>query len=70
VERSAWTDARLDDRFDRIDRELIDLRIEIRELRAEMQAGFAEVRQTIFRTNLSLIVAMIGLFATILARGA
>jgi len=67
MERSAWTDARLDDRFDRIDHELAELRVDIRELRIGMQTGFAELRQTIFRWNLTLIAAMIGLLAAILA---
>jgi hypothetical protein len=69
MERSAWTDARLDDRFDRIDHELAELRVDIRELSIEMQTGFAELRQAMFRWNLTLIAAMIGLLAAILARG-
>jgi hypothetical protein len=76
VERPAWTDARLDDRFDqidkrfdRVDRELVEVRTEIRGLRTEMNTGFRELRQTLFRWNLTLVTAMIGLFATVIARG-
>jgi hypothetical protein len=70
MERSVWTDARIDDRFDQIDRRFDRIEHELVMLRTEMQAGFAEVRQAIFRTNLTLIAAMVGLLAAILARGA
>lgn len=45
--RSAWTDKRLDDRFDHIDSELAQLRAEMRQLRVEMRQGFAELRAEI-----------------------
>jgi hypothetical protein len=75
-QRSAWTDARLDDRFDqidkrfdRVDREIAQLRADFRQLRTEVQGGFAELRQTMFRWNLTLFATMIGLFATVVVRG-
>jgi hypothetical protein len=68
-QRSAWTDARLDDRFDRVDRDLADLRAEVRGLRTETQTGFAELRQSMFRMNISLWAGVIGLLAAIIARG-
>jgi hypothetical protein len=69
-QRCAWTDARLDDRFDRIDHELAELRIDLRELRGEVSSLRAEFRAGMLRINVSLWVATIGLFATIIARGA
>jgi hypothetical protein len=68
-QRSDWTDARLDDRFDRVDHDLADLRAEVRGLRTETQTGFAELRQSIFRMNVSLWAGVIGLLAAIIARG-
>jgi hypothetical protein len=68
-QRSDWTDARLDDRFDRVDHDLADLRAEVRGLRTETQTGFAELRQSIFRMNVSLWAGVIGLLAAIVARG-
>jgi hypothetical protein len=68
-QRSAWTDARLDDRFDRLYRDLADLRAEVRGLRTETQTGFAELRQSMFRMNISLWAGVIGLLAAIIARG-
>jgi hypothetical protein len=44
MERSAWTNERLDDRFDQIDRRFDRVDAEIRELRAEMRTGFSEIR--------------------------
>jgi hypothetical protein len=68
-QRSDWTDARLDDRFDRVDHDLADLRAEVRGLRTETQAGFGELRQSMFRMNVSLWAGVIGLLAAIVARG-
>jgi hypothetical protein len=60
----------LDDRFDQIDRRFDRVDRDLGELRTEMRAGFAELRQSCNRLNISLWVAFIGLVATILARGA
>jgi hypothetical protein len=81
VERAAWTEERLDDLsagtregFARVDRDIRDLRAEMHQgfsdLRAEMHSGFAEMRGAIQRQNLALVVGLISLIATILARGA
>ncbi len=77
MERSTWTDARLDDRFDqidkrfdRVDRELVDLRTETRTGFSELRGEMADLRSTVFRTNVSLWIAMVGLIAAVLARGA
>lgn len=68
MERMAWTDERLQDRFDSIDRrfDAVDHRFdrvdaEMLELRREMNAGFAGVRGEID----SLRTAMVGVGGTI-----
>lgn len=80
MERSAWTDERLDDRFDHIDAEL-------RELRQEMRAGFgdvrgemasletglrgeiADLRSTMLRLYGGNLLAMFGLIVAVVVRG-
>jgi hypothetical protein len=73
MERSRWTDERLDDlagaisirfdqvdsRFDRVDREFDRVHQDIREL-----------RQWIFRLTIGMSVGFISVLAAILARGA
>ena len=70
MERSVWTDSRLDDRFDQIDKRFDRVDQGLAELRTEMRTGFAELRQGQLRMNISLWVGFLGLVATILARGA
>ena len=59
MERVAWTDERLDDLsarmdagFDRVDRD-------IRDLRSEMQAGFAEMRSLMSRVGGGVVVSVL-----------
>jgi hypothetical protein len=66
MERSRWTDERLDDfaaaignRFDRVDREFDRVHQDIHEL-----------RQWIFRLTIGMSVGFISVLAAILARGA
>ena len=59
MERTKWTDERLDDRFSSIDRNLVALDRDIRELRTEMRTGFAEMRQVMYRLFGGLFVAMV-----------
>ena len=65
MERSTWTDARLDDRFDHIDRELSGLRQDIRGLRGEI----ADLRSLMLRLHATTLIAFLGVFAAILVRG-
>jgi hypothetical protein len=51
MERSAWTDERLDDLAQRADRD-------IRELRGDMNAGFADMRAEI--NGLRLLILRVG----------
>ncbi len=82
--RSAWTDERLDDRFDHIDGELRELRTDVRELRVELRSEIGGLREEI-RSEIgglrgeidALRLAMIrvggagfiGLIAAVLLRG-
>jgi hypothetical protein len=66
MERMAWTDERLQDRFDAIDHRFDRVDAEILELRREMNAGFsglrAEIdglRTTMFRFGGALVVAVL-----------
>jgi hypothetical protein len=81
MERSAWTDKRLEDRFDHVDGELSSLRTEVhgefRAVRTDMREGFAEVRGEIndlrlimIRFQGAMLIALLGVIAAILARGA
>jgi hypothetical protein len=44
MERLRWTDERLDERFHSLDNTLDRLEREVRELRTEMRIGFSELR--------------------------
>jgi hypothetical protein len=59
MERSTWTDARLDDRFDHIDRRRLD-RVEI-ELR--------DLRITLIRVGGGMMAGLVGVIAAVLLRG-
>jgi HPt (histidine-containing phosphotransfer) domain-containing protein len=72
VQRVAWTDERLDDLFrrmdaglERIDRDLRELRSEVRGdiggLRTEMRSEIDALRGTMNRLGTGLILAMFGL---------
>jgi hypothetical protein len=74
MERAAWTDERLDDLagemrngFERVDRDL-------RDLRSELKAEVQELRQTVLRIGAGLIGSMalgfLSVFAALLLRGA
>jgi hypothetical protein len=73
MERAAWTNERLDDLaeamrsgFDRVDRD-------IRDLRTELKAEIAELRQMTLRVGAALMgtmmIGFLSLLAAILARG-
>ena len=77
MERSTWTDDRLDDRFDHVDRELSLLRSDMREgfsgVRGEINGVRGEIndlRLVIIRGNWTVMAGLIGVIAAILARGA
>jgi hypothetical protein len=69
VERSTWTDNRLDDRFDHVDRELSLLRSEMREGFSGVRGEINDLRLVIIRGNWTVMAGLIGVIAAILARG-
>jgi hypothetical protein len=69
VERSTWTDDRLDDRFDHVDRELSLLRSEMREGFSGVRGEINDLRLVIIRGNWTVMAGLIGVIAAILARG-
>lgn len=70
MERSTWTDDRLDDRFDHVDRELSLLRSEMREGFSGVRGEINDLRLVIIRGNWTVMAGLIGVIAAILARGA
>ena len=70
MERSTWTDNRLDDRFDHVDRELSLLRTEMREGFSGVRGEINDLRLVIIRGNWTVMAGLIGVIAAILARGA
>ena len=62
MERTRWTDERLDDRFHSIDRSLERIDRDIRDLRNEMRAGFSELRNELGGEIESLRVLMYRMF--------
>ncbi len=51
MERTAWTDDRLDDRMEAIDKNFGRLFLELRELRVEMRSEFAALRGDLAATQ-------------------
>ena len=77
MERAAWTDERFDDLADsirngfaRLDQDMRDMRGEVSSLRAEVQQEFSSLRAVLFSFGGGIILALIGVIAAILARGA
>jgi len=76
MDRMAWTDERLEERFDGIDRRFdeVDRRFdrvegEIVELRSEMRAGFAALQSVLNWAGGGIIVTLFGVIAAILVKG-
>jgi len=74
MERSVWTDERLDDLAQRMDTGFDRVDRDIRDLRAEMGQGFAEVRGeiealrvTLLRIGGGMMVGLLGVIAAVLA---
>jgi hypothetical protein len=59
MERVAWTDERLDELSRRVDAGFERVDRDIRDLRGEMHAGFAEVRGLIYRFGAGLFVTIV-----------
>jgi hypothetical protein len=73
MERGAWTDERLDDRFDQIDRRFdhIDKRFDQVDRRLDrLEVRLDGLHSTMVRFNAAQIAGLLGVIAAILARGA
>ena len=69
MERMAWTDERLQERFDRLGQRFDGLESELLELRREMRAEFRDLRMTLNRVGGGVMVGLIGVIAAVLANG-
>jgi hypothetical protein len=76
MEQSAWTDKRLDDRFDHLDAQIHELRDDVRALGGRvdtqgesLRGEIGELRALMFRLHGTSTVVTIGLIAAVLARG-
>lgn len=74
MERVAWTDERLDDLstrtdagFERVDRDIRDLRGEMHGLRVEMRDGFVDVRREIGGLRSLMLRMNAAIIATVVA---
>jgi hypothetical protein len=84
VDRTAWTDQRLDDlanrvsggfeqvdrRFEQVDRRFDETNRRIDGLGAELRAEIDSLRMTILRVGGGMMVGLVGVIAAVLARGA
>lgn len=72
--RATWTDERLDDLarhvdggFARVDNEIRDLRIEVRQTRAELGGRIDGLQRTVLQVGAGIIATMLVGFASLLA---
>jgi hypothetical protein len=70
MERAAWTDERLNDLADRVERGFDRVDRDIRDLRVDMTAQIEALRQTMIRIGGGMLLGFISVLAAILARGA
>jgi len=75
MERTVWTDERLDDSFARLNQEMRDFRAEMRDFRAEMRdmrseihTGFTSLRRDMLTAYLTTMGLLVATMATILAK--
>jgi hypothetical protein len=83
VERTAWTDERLDDlsnrvdrgfeqvdrRFDQVDRRFEETNRRFDSLGSELRTEIDSLRVTILRVGGGMMVGLVGVIAAVLARG-
>lgn len=65
VERSAWTDERLDDRFDHVEQRFDQVDRQLGELRMELR----DLRITLIRVGGGMMAGLVGVIAAVLVRG-
>ena len=66
MERSAWTDERLDDLANRMDAGFARVDADIRELRAELRFEIGGLRLTLLRVGGGIMVGLVGVIAAVL----
>jgi len=59
MERTAWTDERLTDLAQRVDRDIRELRGDMNALRGDMNAGFADMRSLILRMGGGIMASVV-----------
>jgi hypothetical protein len=64
--RESWTDERLDDFRDHVDKRFEIVDTNIRELRAEMNARFNSLERTLLQLGGGLAIALIGLVGVLI----
>jgi hypothetical protein len=69
VERTVWTDERLDDRFERIEKRLDRIEVELQTGMREIRGEIAALRRDMLHGVIALSVGYAGLIAAVLARG-
>lgn len=69
MERLAWTDERLDDLARRVDAGFDRIDREIRELRSELRSEVAGLRGTMSRVGGGIMVGLVGVIAAVFANG-
>jgi hypothetical protein len=70
VERTAWTDERLDDLAARMDAGFARMDARFDRMEARFDAKFDSLNATLLRIGGAMIVTLLGVIAAILARGA
>lgn len=82
MERSTWTDERLDDMVDRLEQsigmlrdemremrtDMREMRTDMREMRTQMHAGFTSLRRDMLYAVLAMSGVLVATMATILAK--
>jgi hypothetical protein len=69
MERTAWTDERLDHLAKRMDAGFGRLDQDIRELRTELRSEIRELRITLIRVGGAMMAGLVGVIAAVLAGG-
>ncbi len=72
MQRMAWTDERLEERFDRIDERFneVDRRLEgIEAQLVELRQGFAALNARIDRISIALLIGFISLATALVVKG-
>jgi hypothetical protein len=76
MERTAWTDERLEDfahhvdaRFDRVEGELRDLRQDVRTEIGSVRAEIGGLRSVLMTATVGIMAGLLGVIATLIAQG-